>query len=111
MQARRMAGAHRIRRSTMSHRPRRHGAVCSCFTEKLSPEPIGLPDPHAPLTGSTNKFLMCASMTHCHPREKCRADLVAVVKRECVVGPPGPLQPTMGTILPSHGPVDPEQGR
>jgi carboxymethylenebutenolidase len=34
----RTAGALRIRRSTTSHRPRRHGAVCSCCTEKLWPE-------------------------------------------------------------------------
>ena len=34
----RMAGALRIRGSTTSHKPRRHGAACSCCTEKRWPE-------------------------------------------------------------------------
>lgn len=38
MRRQRMAGALRIRGSTTSHRPRKHGAACSCCTGKLWPE-------------------------------------------------------------------------
>jgi len=41
--------------------------------------------------------------------EKAGADLVAVMKRECVIGPPLAFEPAMRAGLPSDCPSDAEQ--
>src|SRR5581483_4068906 len=42
-------------------------------------------------------------------REKARANFIAVMEGECIVGPTGPFQPSVLAALPSNGPTDSQQ--